>query len=183
MDRETELAVTWQPELVVHFRQEPDDVEDLKLFLDAEHGEVRLRLPVFGIDTPAILDGTASDGRLTEVVWGDDEQVHRVRFHLTAQGTYAVTHIGELARADGGLFGAGELQQALTCIHFLFSFARAAWSAPMLPVGFNRGGVPVWRQAIACYSTTAAECRPPVTHRGWSSVLAPGRSEAGVGHR
>lgn len=199
-DRQTELVATWQPELDIRFRQEPDDAEDLELFCDAERGEVRLRLPELGIDTPATPGGTASGGHLTEIAWGDDEQVHRVRFHLTnfpgvllrgllgapdgarwcgtiavrggpwtlrldsrretseikclkAQGTYAVTHIGELSRADGGPFGAGELQEALTCIHSLFSFARAAWVAPMLPVGFDQGGVPVWWQASARWCT------------------------------
>lgn len=135
------------------------------------------------------------------MTWGDDEQVQRVRFHLTnfpdvllpgllgapdgawrrgtltvgggpwtlrldtrretreivkrlkTQGVYAVTHIGELSRADSGPFGAGELQEALTCIHFLFSFARSAWTAPMLPVGFDQSGVPVWWQAGACWCT------------------------------
>lgn len=200
-ERETELVVTWQPELNVCFRQEPDDAEDLELFLEEQRGEVRLRLPELGIDTPVTPGGAASGGRLTEVTWGDDEQVHRVRFHLTnfpdvllpgmlgtpdgarwrgtiaveggpwtlrldtrretseiikrlkAQGTYAVTHIGELSRADRGPFGAGELQEALTCIHFLFSFARTAWAAPMLPVGFDQGGVPVWWQASARWCT------------------------------
>ncbi|MGH8966172.1 MAG: hypothetical protein ACRDXB_12705, partial [Actinomycetes bacterium] len=135
------------------------------------------------------------------VAWGEDEQVHRLWFHLTnfpgvllpgvlgipdgawwrgtiaveggpwmlrldtrretselikrlkAPDTYAVTHIGELSRADGGPFGVGELQEALNCIHFLFSFARAAWVAPMLPVGFDQGDVPVWWQVSARWCT------------------------------
>ncbi|MGH3843868.1 MAG: hypothetical protein ACRDS0_20840 [Pseudonocardiaceae bacterium] len=200
-ERETELVVTWRPELDVRFRQEADDAEDLALFCDEERGEVRLRLRELGIDTSATPDGTASGGRLTEVTWGHERRVRRVRFHLTnfpdvllpgvlgnpngarwrgtiaveggpwtlrldrrretkeiiehltAQGTYAVTHIGELSRTDRGAFGAGELQEALTCIHFLFSFARAAWVAPMLPVGFDQDGVPVWWQASARWCT------------------------------
>ena len=61
-DRATELVATWQPELDIRFRPEPDDAEDLTLFLDEERDEVRLRLPELGIDTPATPGGTASGG-------------------------------------------------------------------------------------------------------------------------
>lgn len=72
---------------------------------------------------------------------------------LRADERYAVTHIGELSRADDRPFGVGEIQEALTCIHYLFSFARTAWAAPMLPVGFDQGDNAVWWQASALHCT------------------------------
>ncbi len=67
--------------------------------------------------------------------------------------TFAVTHIGQLSRRDGETFSSDEIDSALRCLLALFSFGRGAWSAPMLPVGFDDRSARVWWNAGSVFCT------------------------------
>lgn len=68
--------------------------------------------------------------------------------------SYGVTHIGELSRGDGQPFsGEAEIRSGLRCLLALFSFCRGAWSAPMLPVGYDNQNDPVWWSAGSVFCT------------------------------
>lgn len=63
---------------------------------------------------------------------------------LRDQGGFAVTHLGEIVRDDGGLIPVSEAQKVLAGLLLFFSFASGAWSPPILPVGFDENGQHVW---------------------------------------
>jgi hypothetical protein len=65
---------------------------------------------------------------------------------LKRDGGYGFTHVGRLERADGTSFTVAEAQNMLWAIQGVLSFARGAWTAPMLPVGYDRDGGVAWRK-------------------------------------
>lgn len=65
---------------------------------------------------------------------------------LHASSGYGFTHVAEIRRTDGAMFTAVDASEVLWCLAGLLSFARGAWVAPMLPVGYNVKGVVAWRE-------------------------------------
>lgn len=57
-----------------------------------------------------------------------------------------VTHVMEVRRSDGMMFSPADLSRFLTSMQFGVSFALSRWVAPILPVGFSRGGDAVWSE-------------------------------------
>jgi len=66
-----------------------------------------------------------------------------LRRELKASKGYAITHIGRLERLDGHTFSLAEAEELLSSLSWFFTFCRGAWCAPVLPVGFDRGGNPI----------------------------------------
>lgn len=61
-------------------------------------------------------------------------------------GGHALTHVGEIRRADGALFSTTDLDEFLQFLHYLFAFAMGRWSGPHLVVGLNEDGDRVFEQ-------------------------------------
>lgn len=59
---------------------------------------------------------------------------------------FAMTHVGELRRTDGGAFDSETATHVLTGWQVALSFALGRWVAPSLPVGFSPEGRRVWEQ-------------------------------------
>ncbi|MEX1004154.1 MAG: hypothetical protein WD156_09900 [Acidimicrobiia bacterium] len=59
---------------------------------------------------------------------------------------FALTHVGELRRADSGEFDAESARDVLFGWQLAFSFALGRWVAPALPVGLDREEQRVWEQ-------------------------------------
>jgi hypothetical protein len=124
----------------------------------------RLRVHLTNFPDVLLPDPLASDGarwRGTVTVAGGPWQLRIDRRHeageliktVRAELTYASTHIAELTRLDGAALSSKELSSALNCIHHLCSFARAAWVAPMLPVGYDAHDQQVWWEATPRFCT------------------------------
>jgi hypothetical protein len=56
---------------------------------------------------------------------------------LEAQGGYALTHTGRIAREDGSTFSSEQLDDLLSCLQYFLSFALGRWAGVALPVGFD----------------------------------------------
>jgi hypothetical protein len=70
---------------------------------------------------------------------------HReVEQRLRAAGGYGITHAGRLAKNDGAAFAAADAENALAVVRYTLSLASGRWVAPVLPVGLDSGGKPVW---------------------------------------
>lgn len=67
-------------------------------------------------------------------VWRD---LHKSR-------AFIMTHVMELARIDGRDFSITEAKNLLSALHMGISFALGRFVAPMLPVGLDADGIPVW---------------------------------------
>jgi hypothetical protein len=65
---------------------------------------------------------------------------------LKGSGGYAITHVGRCRRTDGMLFSGNDAADILQALHYLLSFGRGFWVAPILPVGLDESGEPIWRQ-------------------------------------
>lgn len=65
---------------------------------------------------------------------------------LGAEGGYCVTHVGRLRRADGATFGPADVDDLLSGLHTLLTFAWGSWVTPTVPVGYDVAGAIVWRQ-------------------------------------
>jgi len=59
----------------------------------------------------------------------------KARKRLNALAGYAITHVGRLERTDGAPFTWADADAALEALGVLLSFARGAWTTPMLLVG------------------------------------------------
>jgi hypothetical protein len=70
----------------------------------------------------------------------------RKRFQeARARGAYLITHSGVLGRTDGTTFDAGDAQDALTALYWLFAFALGRRTGPALPYGVRKESErPVW---------------------------------------
>ena len=79
-----------------------------------------------------ILAATDRTGRLTKA--------------LKAQGGYALTHVGRIAREDGSTFSSDQLDELLKCLHYFLSFALGRWAGVALPVGFDTEGTKVFEE-------------------------------------
>lgn len=70
---------------------------------------------------------------------------------------YVMTHVGEIRRADGQLFGADDVAEVIFAWQLAFSFALGRWVAPAVPVGFSRTGQRCRSRATGTVSVAAAE--------------------------
>lgn len=57
---------------------------------------------------------------------------------------FGITHVGRAERVDGARFTRAEAQQLFHALHSFLSFARGMWSPPILYVGTDACGVPLW---------------------------------------
>lgn len=62
---------------------------------------------------------------------------------------FAITHVGEIRRSGGEAFNSSELGDLQSALAHLLSFCRGAWSAPVLPIGFDLNGVRIWEEWCA----------------------------------
>lgn len=60
-----------------------------------------------------------------------------VQEELNERGGYGITHVGKLTRIDGNEFTCDAGEKALQHLYFFLSFARGAWTPPILCAGFN----------------------------------------------
>jgi hypothetical protein len=93
--------------------------------------------------------------RLIGTDFGDDRWMVQIqaeadfparRDRLRGVGGALVTHRGVARRRDSGTFTAGEARELLEALHFFLSFARGAWTGPLLPVGLDQTGSQVWER-------------------------------------
>jgi hypothetical protein len=61
-------------------------------------------------------------------------------------GGYAITHLGQIERLDGGSFDGFSADDLLNCLYFFLSFARGFWTPTILPVGLDQEDQKVWEQ-------------------------------------
>jgi hypothetical protein len=64
---------------------------------------------------------------------------------MEGMGGYAITHVGSIKRQDGSSFTPKQAEDMVGAVQHFFSFARGAWSSPILAVGVDDQGVVVWR--------------------------------------
>ncbi len=65
---------------------------------------------------------------------------------LQGSGGHAITHVGTFQRLDGMTFSIAEAVDMLAALHYFFSFARGAWSAPVLVSGFDKANNIIWEE-------------------------------------
>lgn len=83
-----------------------------------------------------------SDGWLVTVAEfeGTDGLVKK----LAETGGYAITHVGQIERADGQTFSTEQLNGLIACLSDFFSLVLGRWSRPSLTVGFDNAGTRVF---------------------------------------
>ena len=83
-----------------------------------------------------------SDGWLVTVAEfeGTDGLVKK----LAETGGYAITHVGQIERADGQTFSTEQLNGLIACLSDFFSLVAGRWSRPTLTVGFDDTGARVF---------------------------------------
>src|SRR4051812_40186172 len=64
---------------------------------------------------------------------------------ISEERGFAITNVGQIRRADGAPFAAADVEAVLTDVSRTLSFARAAFSMPILRVGYDGAGAPVWK--------------------------------------
>jgi hypothetical protein len=82
------------------------------------------------------------------------------------RGGYAVTHTCRLERHDGRRFSVDRCEQLLTCLTWCLWFCRAAASAVILPVGFDKDDRAMWSRWSAPHADPL-----PDTHWQWFDKL------------
>jgi hypothetical protein len=122
-------------------------------------GEVRGRIRLEASPWLVILDPVRDDHPPGELAL--PERAREVR-------GYAITHVGELSRLDGSPFGEGDADEILDDVTRTLSFARGAFSSPMLRTGFNEAGRETWT-CWTGFRTDAAQA-----HETWFSKFEPG---------
>jgi hypothetical protein len=65
---------------------------------------------------------------------------------LRSMGGVLVTHQAALRRPGNLPIGVNAASNVLEALHYFFSFARGAWSGPVLPVGIDVTGAVVWEK-------------------------------------
>ncbi|MDP1826661.1 MAG: hypothetical protein Q8L48_25545 [Archangium sp.] len=81
---------------------------------------------------------------------------------------HAITHVGVLNRIDGQPFRAEDADEVLRDVGRTLSLARAAFSMPMLRVGFNAAHARVWE----CWTGFRTDAWR--SHENWFAPLEPG---------
>lgn len=106
-----------------------------------------------------------------------------VNAKLQAEGGYAFTHVGELTRTDASLFSAAAAGRALHALQALLSFARGAWCAPMLPVGYDAEGAVAWAEWSALHCSEWFKPQTWYVARNDGALEACGRGLLEFWHR
>jgi hypothetical protein len=65
---------------------------------------------------------------------------------LRATGGHGITHVLEIRRDDGSAFDATDLDEPISVLGYLLSFARGAWTFPHLVAAFGAGSTPQWQE-------------------------------------
>jgi hypothetical protein len=65
---------------------------------------------------------------------------------LRARGGFGITHAGLITRADGSSFRLGQFSEFWSMLFFFLAFARGIWCGPIIPVGLDARGRPVWEE-------------------------------------
>ncbi|MCC6428366.1 MAG: hypothetical protein IT435_16285 [Phycisphaerales bacterium] len=60
------------------------------------------------------------------------------------EGTYLITHVGQIGRVDGADFCGEQLKQVHAALWRSLSFCRGAWTTPMLLIGHDARQQPLW---------------------------------------
>jgi hypothetical protein len=76
---------------------------------------------------------------------------------VSQSGGYAVTHVGQLERSDGGLFDSDDATHVLDALGDLLSFASGARGQPFLLIGYDARGRAIWRTWEAPAATPWAD--------------------------
>ncbi|MFZ3498236.1 hypothetical protein ACODT5_34280 [Streptomyces sp. 5.8] len=87
---------------------------------------------------------------------------------LRRSRVYAMTHVMEISRCDGGDFTSASARRVLTALHTGLSFSLGRWVAPMLPVGFAADGRVVWEEWRVMHCDPARN-----SSGGWWEPLDP----------
>ena len=98
------------------------------------NGEYR-RLGSLRLKTPSWLIEIAAVSNLSEIVKT-----------LKVDGGYAITHRGSIARLDDKPFPVKDAEQLIEGLRFFLSFARGAWCAPTLQIGYDCKGDKAWEK-------------------------------------
>ena len=56
-----------------------------------------------------------------------------------------ITHVGKAEKVDSSVFSRENAHELFDALHSFLSFVRGMWSPPILYVGMDASGVPVWR--------------------------------------
>lgn len=88
---------------------------------------------------------------------------------LKRTGGYAITHVGRIARADGGCFSSGELCKLRGRVHAFLSFGLGCWSGVELMVGIDKSGQTVFED----WGATLVSAGPWHADRSWFDAHHP----------
>lgn len=70
---------------------------------------------------------------------------HGIAELLRADGSYAITHVGQLERETGLPFMHAEARAVLADVGYFLSFASARWAFPNLLTAFDATGAEIWQ--------------------------------------
>jgi hypothetical protein len=62
------------------------------------------------------------------------------------QSSIAITHAMEISRVDGSTFTPAEVSPLLSGLQFGLSFGAGCWLSPILPIGLDVKGNPIWEE-------------------------------------
>jgi hypothetical protein len=91
--------------------------------------------------------------------------LNEIAAELDRTGGYAITHAGRLEREDGQPFSRGQAREMLRALYWFSSFVTGTAGGPVLPVGFDETGQPVWSE------WGDPNLAPWKTALGWASKL------------
>jgi glutamyl-tRNA synthetase len=93
----------------------------------------------------------------------------------TKSGGIPITHVGRIERKDATPFTGKQCEELLSTIHFFLSFVRGQWVAPLIPVGFDKRGDPIWRDLTLRRTSRAPSFNSwcPIHHIGHVEALFP----------
>lgn len=72
-------------------------------------------------------------------------QLEKLEVDARNESGFAITHVGKIERIDGTAFSREMAHEVLHALHSFFSFARGLWSPPILFVGLDTTGEPIWQ--------------------------------------
>jgi hypothetical protein len=81
-----------------------------------------------------------------EIELGQERDLRARVKRLRTVGGVLITHQGTIRRPDRRPISVDAALDVLEALHYFFSFARGAWSGPVLPVGVDAAGALVWEK-------------------------------------
>jgi hypothetical protein len=93
------------------------------------------------------------------------EGINSIQTRLKKESGYAITHVGEIKRADGQPIDPNELEELLDALTYFFSFAMARNTGVANPTGFDADGNELWQ----AWSVTTIS--PWQFHLSWIDAL------------